>query len=107
MPAFAFRRTVSAQVACAFLAGAGWGSTPLVTFPGLLGASIRAAATDPAGNVYVTGSVDNNQLRTTSGAFQPASNKGASDAFAAKLSPDGTSRVYATLVGGTGSDLAS
>ena len=63
-------------------------------------APIQAMALDPAGTVYVTGSVDNDSgFSTTSGAFQTTFG-GLSSAFVTKLSADGSKRIYSTLLGG-------
>ncbi len=75
-----------------------------------------AIAIDAAGNAYVVGTASQG-LATTPGAFQPnlapgmcsySTNPNApptpcNDAFAIKLAPDGTT-VYATYLGGSGSD---
>ena len=64
-------------------------------------APIQAMALDPAGSVYVTGSVDSDSgFSTTSGAFQTTFG-GLSSAFVTKLSSDGAKRIYSTLLGGT------
>lgn len=101
-----------------------FGSVPLVTFPVSLSSStIRAAATDAAGNIYVTGSTfydssasgTKNQFPATPGALQsswgskncvpPAILQGFAclDAFVAKFSPAGE-LIYATYLGGSGDD---
>lgn len=62
-------------------------------------------AVDSNGNAYVSG--------TTTGAFPVASalqaiyGGGASDAFVAKLNPQGSALVYSTYLGGTGDDSGS
>jgi hypothetical protein len=55
-------------------------------------------------NAYVTGLSDSANFATTTGAFQTTPG-GGSDAFAVKLNKTGTGTAYATLVGGSGSDL--
>jgi hypothetical protein len=67
-----------------------------------LGAGGAGIAVDGAGNAYITGSAGPNFL-TTAGAFQPVSG-GAGDAFVTKLDPTGSSLVYSTYLGGSGSD---
>src|SRR6185437_6672110 len=85
------------------------------------GLAPTAMATDPAGNVYVTGSTQSNVFFATSGAVQPAYGGGTcipftigpsisrpqpcSDAFVVKLNPAGDI-VYATYLGGNGDDRA-
>ncbi len=61
---------------------------------------------DAHGSVYVTGDTQSNDFPTTTNAFQP-SNHGQGDAFVSKLAPGGSSLVYSTLLGGSGTDQAS
>ncbi len=60
---------------------------------------------DTAGSAYVVGTAYSTDFPTTSGAYQ-LSNKAAanfaSNAFVAKLSPNGSSLVYSTYLGGSG-----
>jgi hypothetical protein len=74
----------------------------------LLGGSgpdfIQAMAIDAAGNAYVTGETKSSDFPTTPGAFDPTFHGGLYDAFAAKLSSDGSSLLYGTYLGGSGSD---
>lgn len=58
---------------------------------------------DSTGNAYVTGSTSGD-FPTTPGAFQTTYGGGATDAFVAKLSADGSSLLYSTYVGGSGDD---
>jgi len=65
-------------------------------------------AVDPAGNAYVAGETLSADFPITKGAFQPtcaSCSAGAPDTFAAKLSPDGSTLVYSTYIGGSGEDL--
>jgi hypothetical protein len=61
-------------------------------------------AVDGAGSAYVTGDSVSSDFPTTAGAFEPTYN-GGQDAFVTKLSPDGSSLVYSTFLGGTSSDV--
>ncbi|HEX2386339.1 MAG TPA: SBBP repeat-containing protein, partial [Candidatus Binatia bacterium] len=62
-------------------------------------------AIDSAGAAYVTGDTDSDQgsFPETTGAFDRTQN-GNTDAFVAKVKPDGTGLVYATFIGGSGDD---
>ena len=67
-------------------------------------------AVDAAGHAFVTGYTTSREFPVTPGAYQTAiAGKNVqrttippSDAFVVKLSPDGSSLVYATFLGGTG-----
>jgi beta-propeller repeat-containing protein len=61
-------------------------------------------AVDGAGSAYVTGDSVSSDFPTTAGAFEPTYS-GGEDAFVTKLSPDGSSLVYSTFLGGTSSDV--
>ncbi len=63
-------------------------------------------AVDAHGSVYVTGDTQSNDFPTTTNAFQ-TSNHGQGDAFVSKLAPGGSSLVYSTLLGGSGTDQAN
>jgi len=62
-------------------------------------------AVDGTGAVYVTGYTRSDSFPTTPGAFQ-TTRGGNYDAFVSKLSPDGTSLVYSTYLGGNDVDRA-
>jgi alpha-tubulin suppressor-like RCC1 family protein len=81
-----------------------------------------AIAVDAAGNAYVTGVTDSTNFPTTSntnatptsglstnihGIFDKSFGSVPSDAFVAKLSPDGSSLRYSTYLGGSGMDTAN
>jgi hypothetical protein len=68
------------------------------------GASPVAIAVDAAGNAYLTGNTTGS-IVTTSGAFQPVA-RGLNAPFVAKLNAAGSAMVYATYLGGSGSDEA-
>ena len=63
-----------------------------------------AIALDSAGNLYVAGAAGTD-FPTTPGAFQ-SKLAGSRDVFVIKLSPDGSSLRYSTLIGGTFDDVA-
>jgi uncharacterized protein (TIGR03437 family) len=66
---------------------------------------LYSLAVDAAGNAYLAGSTSNAKFPATSGALQTTL-AGANNAFVAKLKPDGSALVWATYLGGTGSELA-
>ncbi|CAM3230149.1 SBBP repeat-containing protein [Paenibacillus lupini] len=61
-------------------------------------------AVDDFGHAYVTGQTLSPNFPTTPGAIQPF-NGGNQDVFVTKLSPDGSSLVYSTFLGGQGEDI--
>ncbi|TMA54306.1 MAG: hypothetical protein E6J80_10400 [Deltaproteobacteria bacterium] len=64
-------------------------------------------AVDTAGKVYVTGTTTSLDFPTTANSVQPQKGPPAapySDAFVAKLDPEGTGPVYITYLGGGGFD---
>lgn len=63
----------------------------------------RGIALDASGNIFVAGETRGG-FPVTSGAFQTAYGGGLNDLFVAKLSSDGARLIYATYVGGSGSD---
>lgn len=62
-------------------------------------------AVDSSGSAYVTGQTISTDFPVTAGAFQPFISAGP-DAFVTKLSPDGSSLVYSTYLGGNSNDTA-
>ncbi len=67
-------------------------------------------ALDSDGNVYVTGETASSNFPTTKGAFQTVNKAVAHEsttAFVTKLSPDGTSLLYSTYLGGSGGPVGS
>jgi uncharacterized protein (TIGR03437 family) len=67
--------------------------------------SVTGIAADAAGNAYLTGSTFDDAFPATQGAYQ-AGRVGGTDAFAAKLNPQGSAMVWATYLGGKGTDAA-
>ncbi|MGO9899841.1 MAG: SBBP repeat-containing protein [Solirubrobacteraceae bacterium] len=63
----------------------------------------NAIAVDAAGDAYVTGFTFSTNFPTTPGAYQTA-NAGGEDAFVAKLNAAGDGLLYATYLGGSGTD---
>ncbi|MDI1476377.1 SBBP repeat-containing protein [Polyangium sp. y55x31] len=63
-------------------------------------------AVDPAGNAYVTGETPSSDFPVTPGAMQKT-RRGDTDAFVTKLNASGSSLVYSTYLGGSGSDGAT
>jgi Ca2+-binding RTX toxin-like protein len=61
---------------------------------------------DGSANVYVTGYTVSDDFPATAGAYQ-TERAGGYDAFVTKLSPDGTSIVYSTFLGGDGGERGS
>jgi uncharacterized protein (TIGR03437 family) len=68
--------------------------------------SSQGIAIDAAGSAYVTGRTTSADFPTKS-AYQGVHNKGSNPSvFVSKFSPDGSSLVYSTYLGGAGSDYA-
>jgi len=93
-----------AMIACLNAAGTAWLTVSYLGGSGVDQAS--ALAIDGAGSLYVAGATFSEDFPTTPGAFQ-TSPAGSYDAFAVKLGPLGSSLVYATLLGGSGSDAST
>ena len=94
----------AAGTALAYLTYIGPGSQPLSpnTNPANI---VNGIAADAAGNAYVTGSTFDDAFPATAGAFQ-TKRVGGTDAFAAKLNPQGSAMVWASYLGGKGDDAA-
>jgi hypothetical protein len=80
---------------------------PVVAYSTYVGSNRYDAAAGVAigadGSAYVTGTAGFSNFPTTPGAFQPTSSHTAAgtEVFVSKLSPDGTSLVYSTFLGGS------
>ncbi len=66
-------------------------------------------AVDQQGNAYVTGHTESDNFPTTQGSYQatkptPQYSTTLKDAFVTKVSPDGTTKVYSTYLGGGNND---
>lgn len=81
----------------------GGSATTRVGFP--IGAAAAAVATDPGGNVYVTGTTDVTDFPTSAGAYMATVSGGSTDlsnpiySFVTKLTPDLSAIVFSTYYG--------
>ena len=64
-----------------------------------------SVALDQSLNLYVAGTTVSTDFPVTAGSYQPAT-KGSSDAYFVELNPSGSSELYGTYFGGSGSDVA-
>ncbi len=78
---------------------------PVLEYGRLLEAGCSDVAGDAVGSAYLTGDTGAG-FPVTIGAFDTTHN-GGTDAFVAKLAPDGSGYVYCTYVGGSGEDSPS
>ncbi len=80
---------------------------PVLQYTAYLGGSAadeaNAIAADTAGNSYITGFTKSVDFPSRPGAFQTTT-QGGQDVFVAKVSPNGSSLLYATFLGGNGTD---
>ena len=105
---------LNAQHQVSFQVGAYDSSRPLVidpvlTFSTFLGGistdRVYGLGLDAAGNVYMTGHTASANFPILNG-YQMTYGGGAFDAFVSELSPDGSTLLYSTFLGGTGDDEA-
>jgi hypothetical protein len=85
------------------------GSSALLFSTYLGGSSIdRALAmiVDSSGNIYLTGDTQSKNFPVTTNAYQ-STLLGTDNAFLTKVAPGGTSLVFSTLLGGSGTDQAT
>jgi len=100
-------RTVYAGFGDAFVSKLNAAGTALVYSTYLGGSDSdrgNGIAVDPSGNVCVTGEVVSTDFPTTPGAFQTTKGGGFSDVFVTKLNAAGSSPIYSSYLGGTGSE---
>jgi uncharacterized protein (TIGR03437 family) len=71
---------------------------------GQLGEGASRIAVDAAGSAHIVGYTNSRDFPVTANAAQRAFGGGAHDAFVAKLTPDGSSLVYSTFLGGVDDD---
>jgi hypothetical protein len=90
---------------------------PVLSFSTFLGGSgvesATAIALDSFDNIYVAGTTSSSNFPVTAGGFQQTladdvthctTSQECTDAFVSKLSPDGTTLIYSTYLGGGGTD---
>jgi hypothetical protein len=77
---------------------------PVLSYSTFLGGTGFDAANDifvdADGHAYVTGQAGTSNFPTTPGVVQPGRNDANNSAFVSKLSPDGTTLIYSTYLGG-------
>ncbi len=80
---------------------------PSVFFSTYLGGSgndyVKSIAIDSSCNIYLTGATNSTDFHTTN-ALQGGFGGGSDDAFVTKISADGSTLLYSTYLGGSGSD---
>ena len=76
---------------------------PAIVYETQIGGNVASVAVNAAGETFLAGNAGFGFF-STPGAFQP-NDAGGGDAFVMKLSSDGQSVLYATFLGGTGSDI--
>ena len=83
---------------------------PLIDYDTWFPGTVAAVAVDGSGSAYIAGEVYSPVLPATSGAYQQAPSGTPTSAsprqYVAKFSPDGSTLVYCTYLGGSGTDTA-
>lgn len=78
---------------------------------GSTSSTVNGVAIDASGDAYLTGSTQDTNFPTTTGAYKTVAltkaSSGLSSAFVAKLNPAGTALVYSTYLGGSQTDASS
>jgi hypothetical protein len=64
-------------------------------------------AVDSTGNAYVAGTTASIDFPTAGAVFQPTYGGGNTDNFVAKISPDASTMIYSSYLGGTNAELAT
>jgi len=84
---------------------------PAIAFVSYLGGAgadtATSVAVDAAGNIYAAGSTNSGDFPTTPGSLKTGKPAGRYMAFVTKLSPDGSTILYSTYLGGDGDSAAS
>ena len=84
---------------------------PILDYTTFLGGTgydtVQGVDADSDGNVYITGWTGSTDFPTTLGALDESYGGGSYDIYVAKLSPDGSTLLYSTFIGGTGNDTAN
>lgn len=88
----------------------GLGAGSLVYFRyvgGSLADSVNGIAVDSTGDVFITGSTVSPDFPIVAGAFQTTFGGGNADAFVTEINPAGTTLIYSSYLGGTGTDVGN
>jgi hypothetical protein len=84
---------------------------PVLLYATYLGGSLAdtamEVAADANGDAFVCGNTSSTDFPATAGALQPDNVAGAGEAFVAKLNPSGTALLYATYLGGPGTNATA
>jgi uncharacterized repeat protein (TIGR01451 family) len=89
-----------------YLGGTGDEACSVITGSGTFTAGCPAIAVDSASSAYVAGSTTSPDFPVTAGVFQ-GTLAGAADLFIAKFNSSGSALLFATYLGGTGTDTSA